>query len=193
MFRYFFIIALLIGTFILPGEDVIFSWWQLTGTTEGFIAALAFVLRVFLMILTTTILTLTTTPHELTHAFESLLSPLKKIKVPVSECALMIQLALRFVPTILEEILRITNAQKARGVCFEEKGLFRKMKQLIPIVIPLILLIFKRADLLAQAMDARNYKVGKRRSSFHLTAMNRKTYIQLSFVIIVFISLLLLL
>ena len=127
----------------------------------GFIIA-----RITLVVLGASLLTLTTSPVEIADGIESLLYPLKWIKFPVHEFALIMSIALRFIPTLLEETDRIIKAQKARGADFESGNIFKKAKALIPILIPLLICSFRRADELADAMDARCYSGSKNRTKF---------------------------
>lgn len=127
----------------------------------GFIAA-----RIFLVVLGASLLTLTTSPVELADGIESLLKPLKYVKVPVHEIALIMSIALRFIPTLLDETDRIVKAQKARGADFESGNIFRRAKALIPVLIPLLISSFRRADELADAMDARCYAGSKKRTKY---------------------------
>ena len=129
-----------------------------TGTMEERIySAIFLIVRLFLLVLGSSLLTLTTTPVALTNGVESLLSPLKIIKFPVHELALIMSIALRFIPILTEETSRIMNAQKARGADFETGGLLQRVKAIVPILIPLLISAFRRADELGDAMDARCY------------------------------------
>ncbi|MBP5242074.1 MAG: energy-coupling factor transporter transmembrane protein EcfT, partial [Clostridia bacterium] len=118
---------------------------------------LFFMFRLFMLVMTSAILTLTTTPVNLTDGIESLLSPLKVIRFPVHELALIMSIALRFIPTLMDETDHIMNAQKARGADFENGGLIRRVKAIIPILIPLLISAFRRAEELGDAMEARCY------------------------------------
>jgi len=189
--RFILIFTLFFSIFMTPGEEILFgvSWFYATG--EGLMAGIVLIIRVSLMILVTTILTLTTTPFELTSAFHFLLAPLKKLRLPVAEGALMINLALRFVPTIIEENQRIMNSQKARGVSFEVGGVIQKVKNIISILIPLIISSFKRAEDLAFAMEARNFKIGEVRTNFRVMRMAHRDYIGLLIIGLFFLILLL--
>ena len=122
--------------------------------------------RFILIVVFSTILTLTTTPLSLADAVEKLLTPFKIIKVPAHEIGLMLSMSLRFVPTLMDDTIRIMNAQRARGVDFGEGNLLQKIRSFIPILIPLFASSFKRADALAIAMEARGYKSGEGRSRY---------------------------
>jgi len=142
----------------MPGEDLIFRAGFITVYREGIIRAAMMATRLVLLIFSSSLLTLTTPPIELTGAIEFVLTPLKKIKVPAAEIAMMMTIALRFIPTLVEEMDKIMKAQKARGADFETGGLIKKAKSLIPLLIPLFISAFRRADELAMAMEARCYR-----------------------------------
>ncbi len=139
------------------GETVYWEWWQITITKEGIIVSAFLILRLMLLVMCSSLLTYTTTPTALTDGVESLLTPLKWIKVPVRAFALIMSIALRFIPVLMDETERIMNAQKARGANFESGGLIKRVKAVIPILIPLFISAFRRADELGEAMDARCY------------------------------------
>ncbi len=153
----------LINMFYTPGR-VLVEFWVLKITAEGLLNALFLVLRIVLLISGTFLLTYTTSPIDLTDGLESLLSPLKKLRFPVHELALMMSIALRFIPTLIEETDKIISAQKARGADFESGNIFRRAKALIPILVPLFISAFRRADELATAMEARCYHGGQGRT-----------------------------
>ncbi|MFA9493136.1 energy-coupling factor transporter transmembrane protein EcfT [Streptococcus sp. E17BB] len=140
--------------------------WFLTITDKGFEMSLLIFSRFLLIILFSTLLTLTTTPLSLSDAVESLLKPLKPLKVPAHEIGLMLSLSLRFVPTLMDDTVRIMNAQRARGVDFGEGNLIQKVKSVIPILVPLFASSFKRAESLALAMEARGYQGGDGRTKY---------------------------
>ncbi len=145
--------------------EPLFSFWFITVYTEGIIRAFFMAFRVVILIVgTSTLLTYTTSPIALTDGIESLLSPLKVIKVPVHTFAMMMTIALRFIPTLIEETEKIMNAQKSRGADFSNGGLIKKAKALIPILIPLFVSAFKRAEELATAMECRCYRGDKNRT-----------------------------
>ncbi|MFC3927977.1 energy-coupling factor transporter transmembrane component T family protein [Streptococcus caprae] len=146
----------------------LFAWGWLQVTDTGLQQAGIVFMRFVLIIFFSTLLTLTTTPLSLSDAVESLLKPLKPLKVPVHEIGLMLSLSLRFVPTLMDDTTRIMNAQKARGVEFDEGGLVQRIKAIVPILIPLFASSFKRADALAIAMEARGYQGGDGRSKYRI-------------------------
>ncbi len=156
----------------------IFSFGPIVLTIEGVYAAIFIFLRLVLLVFVSSLLTLTTSPMGLTNGLEYLLRPFKYIGLPSSEIAMMMTIALRFVPTILEETDRLIKAQTARGVNFEKGGLFKRLQQLIPILVPLFIAAFRRADDLAIAMEARCFQVGKKRT--HLKELHM-TYLDYSY------------
>ncbi len=153
----------LLNLFYTDGE-VLCRFWIFRITREGIRAALFLVLRIVFLVLGTLLLTYTTSPIALTDGLETLLSPLKKIHFPVHELALMMSIALRFIPTLIEETDKIISAQKARGADFESGNLLRRAKALIPILVPLFVSAFRRADELATAMECRCYHGGDGRT-----------------------------
>lgn len=160
--------AILNLLFYAGGEDdiVLAEWWIITISWQSIINTVFLAMRLLLLVLGTAILTLTTTPVALTDGIESLLKPLKYIKVPVHELALVMSIALRFIPTLMEETNRIVAAQKARGANFETGGLIRRAKAMIPVLIPLLVSAFRRAEDLGDAMDARCYSGAKGRTKY---------------------------
>ena len=164
----FFLIAFttLFQFFFISSGNVIFEFWFVRITDYALQQAGIIFCRFVLIIFFSTLLTLTTMPLSLASAVEGLLSPLKKVKVPVHEIGLMLSMSLRFVPTLMDDTTRIMNAQKARGVDFDEGSIVQKVKALIPILIPLFATSLKRADSLAIAMEARGYQGGKGRSQY---------------------------
>lgn len=156
-------ITAIFNLFLTNGK-VLWQWRFLTITYEGARLAVFMVLRLFFLVLGTSLLTLTTSPINLTDGIERLLSPLKKVGVPAHELAMMITIALRFVPTLLEETDKIIKAQTARGADFESGNLISRAKAMIPILIPLFISAFRRADDLAVAMECRCYHGGENRT-----------------------------
>ena len=136
-------------------------------------------MRLFLLVLGSSLLTLTTTPVSLADGIESLLSPLKLIRFPVHELALIMSIALRFIPILTDETQRIMNAQKARGADFESGGLVGRVKAIIPILIPLLISAFRRADELGDAMDARCYSGSKVRTKYKKLTFSWRDYLAL--------------
>lgn len=145
------------------GEPLV-EWWIITIHEEGVTTAIFMIVRIVCLIIGMSLLTYTTSPIVLTDAIERLLSPLKKIKLPVHELAMMMTIALRFIPTLIEETDKIMAAQKARGADLDTGGLMKRAKALVPILIPLFVSAFKRANELAMAMECRCYKGGDGRT-----------------------------
>ena len=155
--------------FFYSGEssyEPLVDWWIVTITYESIVNMIFLAFRLFLLVMGTSILTLTTTPVALTDGIESLLTPLKWIKFPVHELALIMSIALRFIPTLMDETNRIVAAQKARGANFETGGLISRAKAVVPILIPLLVSAFRRAEDLGDAMDARCYSGAKGRTKY---------------------------
>lgn len=155
-----------LNLFFYDGETVWFSKGIITITKEAVYFTIFLAVRLFLLVLISSVLTLTTTPVSLTDGFESLLTPLKWLRFPVHELALIMSIALRFIPILSDETGRIMNAQKARGADFETGGLFKRVKAIIPILIPLLISAFRRADELGDAMDSRCYSGSKVRTKY---------------------------
>ncbi len=147
-------------------ENLLVHWGILKIYLEGVIFTVFFVFRLFFLVMGSALLTLTTTPVELTDGIESLLKPLKLIRFPVHELALIMSIALRFIPTLIDETNRIISAQKARGADFESGNIFKRIKAIVPILIPLLISAFRRAEELGDAMDARCYSGSKNRTKY---------------------------
>lgn len=145
---------------------IILEWWIIKITKEAVVFSVFMALRLILLVLGSSILSLTTTPVALTDGIESLLKPLKIIKFPVHELALIMSIALRFIPILMNETDRIIMAQKARGADFDSGNIFRRAKAMIPVLIPLLISAFRRADELGDAMDARCYSGSKNRTKY---------------------------
>lgn len=161
------ILTAVLNMFYTPGEALV-SFWRITITKEGVFNAIKMVLRISMLITGTFMLTYTTSPIMLTDGLELLLNPLKKIKVPVHELAMMMSIALRFIPTLIEETDKIISAQKARGADFESGNIMQRAKALIPILVPLFISSFRRADELAVAMECRCYHGGEGRTRMRI-------------------------
>ena len=144
------------------------AFWGIKITLEGLQRAFFMLIRILLLVMGTFLLTYTTSPISLTDGLEALLRPLKKIKVPVHELSMMMRIALRFIPTLIEETDKIMAAQKARGADFETGKLMQRVKALIPILVPLFISAFRRADELATAMECRCYQGGEGRTKMKL-------------------------
>lgn len=160
------IFTAVLNVFFYKGETVLVSWRFISITKEGIIYSVFLIVRLFLLVMGSAILTLTTTPMALTDGLESLLYPLKLIHLPIHELALIMSIALRFIPTLMDETERIMNAQKSRGADFESGSIFARAKAIIPILIPLLISSFRRAEELGDAMDARCYSGSKHRTKY---------------------------
>ena len=161
--------------FMTPGTEV-FRIGPLGVTWEGIARGSYISMRLVLLILLSTLLTLTTSPLRLTDGLEALLSPLRRFRVPVHELSMMMTIALRFVPTLLEELDRIMKAQKARGADFERGNIMQRLRAVVPVLVPLFLSAFRRADELALAMEARCYRGGEGRTQMKELRMERLDY-----------------
>ena len=167
----------ILNLFFTTGEHVLVSFWKITVYWEGLERAFFMVIRILMLIAGTFLLTYTTSPIALTDGLESLLNPLRVIKVPVHELAMMMCIALRFIPTLIEETDKIMSAQKARGADFESGSLIQRAKALIPILVPLFISAFRRADELATAMECRCYQGGQGRTKMKLLRYMRRDYL----------------
>ena len=154
----------LINLLYTPGEHVLFRVWVITVTLEGIFNAFLMVVRIMMLISGTFLLTYTTSPILLTDGLESLLGPLKKLRVPIHELSMIMSIALRFIPTLIEEADKIMSAQKARGADFDSGNLVQRAKALIPLLVPLFVSAVRRADELATAMECRCYHGGEGRT-----------------------------
>lgn len=157
------LIAVVFNLFLTPGEAVV-TFWKIKITMEGIRQAVFMAIRLVFLIIGSSVMTLTTTPNNLTDGMEKLLNPLKIFKVPVHEIAMMMSIALRFIPILLEETDKIMKAQIARGADFESGSLIKKAKSLVPLLVPLFISAFRRANDLAMAMEARCYRGGEHRT-----------------------------
>lgn len=158
------IIMTLLNVLYIKGDTVLWQWWAFTVSVEGIIQALFMSVRIILLIVVTSLLTYTTNPIDLTDGLERLLRPLKVIKVPVHDLAMIMTIALRFIPTLMEEANKIMAAQKARGADIDTGSFMKRIKALIPILVPLLVSAVRRAAELATAMDCRCYSGGEGRT-----------------------------
>lgn len=156
--------SVLFNLFLTDGGQVLVKFWIIQITTQGVKTAVFMAIRLILLIIGSSIMTYTTTPNQLTDAMEKSLGFLKKIKIPVHELAMMMSIALRFIPILVEETDKIMKAQMARGANFEEGGLIEKAKAMVPILVPLFISAFRRANDLAMAMESRCYHGGDERT-----------------------------
>mgnify|MGYP004465795139 FL=1 len=167
----------ILNLFFVKGETPLFKWEFIEIYPEGVNTALFMLIRVLTLIIGMSLLTYTTSPIMLTDAIERLLSPLKKIRVPVHELSMMMTIALRFIPTLVEETDKIMSAQKARGAEMDTGGLIKKAKSLIPVLIPLFVSAFKRANELATAMECRCYHGGEGRTRLKVMRTAPRDYV----------------
>lgn len=157
------LVTVIFNLFLTPGTPVL-TVWKITVTMEGLKTAVTMAVRLVMLIIGSSIMTLTTTPNNLTDGMEKGMKPLKIFRVPVHEVAMMMSIALRFIPILLEETDKIMKAQIARGADFESGSLIRRAKALVPLLVPLFISAFRRANDLAMAMEARCYRGGEGRT-----------------------------
>lgn len=184
-------ITVIFNLFLTSGEPLI-QIWKLTITKEGLRTAVFMAIRLIYLIIGSSVMTLTTTPNHLTDGMEKLLKPLNKIRVPVHEIAMMMSIALRFIPILLEETDKIMKAQMARGADFESGNIIKKAKSLVPLLVPLFISAFRRANDLAMAMEARCYRGGEGRTKMKPLVYTRDDFmtygvlvVYLAFIIVV--------
>lgn len=179
--RFILVFMAIINVFWTKGEgDPLLSFWVINVYTEGLLYALFVIVRIVVLLVgTTVLLSYTTSPIALTDSIEQLLAPLKKIRVPVHDFAMMMTIALRFIPTLIDETNKIMSAQKARGVNFSEGGLLKRAKALIPIFIPLFVSSIRRADELAVAMECRCYRGDKGRTRMKVLRYGMRDFVAL--------------
>ncbi len=163
---FIFVITLFLNILFADGVKVLWEWGIFKITEEGLIQGFRFFMRVMLLVVFATLLTLTTSPIELSDGIEECLRPMKKLRFPVHEFSLMMTIALRFIPTLVQEIDKIQRAQEARGANFTDGNIFKRAASFVPILIPLFVMSFKRADELAIAMESRCYTGGEGRTRY---------------------------
>lgn len=176
------VITMFFNMIFTPGETI-FSFWIITITKEGVQMAVKISIRLVFLIIGASLMTLTTTPNQLTDGLERLLRPLNKLHVPVHDIAMMMSIALRFIPILLEETDKIMKAQIARGADFENGNLIQKVKNMVPLLVPLFISAFRRANDLAMAMEARCYHGGDQRTQMkplHYEKRDHVTYMILA-------------
>ena len=157
------LITVAFNLFLTPGEELV-SFWKLTITEEGLRSAVTMAVRLTLLIIGSSVMTLTTTPNNLTDGMEKMMKPLKVIRVPVHEVAMIMSIALRFIPILMEETDKIMKAQIARGADFESGNIVKRARAMVPLLVPLFISAFRRANDLAMAMEARCYRGGEGRT-----------------------------
>lgn len=179
------VLTLALNIFMIEGETL-FTIFGLTASKEGLRYAIFMALRLILMVMGSGVMTLTTSPIRLTDGLEKIMKPLELIKVPAHEISMMMTIALRFIPTLMEETQKIIKAQKARGANFEEGSIVKRAKALVPILIPLFISSFRRADELANAMEARLYRGGNNRTKLNPLKYQKRDYLAYTIVILYF-------
>ena len=175
--RFIIILTFLLNLFFTTGDTLWISFWIIRVYREGFYQAAFFSLRLVFLVLGTSLLTLTTSPISLSDGIEILLSPLKKIHFPAHELAMMMTIALRFIPTLLEETDKIMKAQMARGADFESGNLISRARAMVPLLVPLFVSAFRRAGDLAMAMESRCYHGGEGRTRLRVLKLTRNDWI----------------
>ena len=181
--RFLIILTFIINALVTPGE-ILAEIWVFTITKEGILRASFMAIRLILLVMGTSMLTLTTSPIELTDGLESIFNPLKRLGFPAHELAMMMTIALRFIPTLIEESDKIMKAQMARGADFESGNLINRAKNLVPLLVPLFINSLRRADELATAMEARCYRGGEGRTRLNELKTTPKDYVALAIVIL---------
>ena len=175
--RLIIILTFLLNLFFTPGETVWVEFWVIRIAKEGLLQASFYSLRLVFLVIGTSLLTLTTSPVSLSDGIEILLTPLKKIHFPAHELAMMMTIALRFIPTLLEETDKIMKAQMARGADFESGNLIARAKAMVPLLVPLFVSAFRRAGDLAMAMESRCYHGGEGRTRLRVLKITRNDWI----------------
>ena len=178
----------ILNLFFTAGETVLVHFGIITMTLEGLVRAILMMMRILMLISGTFLLTYTTSPISLTDGLESLLGPLKAIRLPVHELSMMMCIALRFIPTLIEETDKIMSAQKARGADFESGNLLQRVKALVPILVPLFISAFRRADELATAMECRCYQGGEGRTKMKLLRFSYFDFVTLGIGILLIVA-----
>jgi len=186
------IITVILNIFFIRGDTVVFEFHFIVITTEGLLTAVFMAARLMMLIVGTFLLTYTTSPIALTDGLEWIMHPLKKIRLPIHELAMMMSIALRFIPTLIEETDKIMSAQKARGADFETGGLIKRAKAILPLIIPLFISAFRRADELATAMESRCYHGGEGRTRMKILKAAGRDYLAFLFGAVVMTAVILL-
>ena len=182
------VLTAVLNMFYTPGETL-WSYGFLNITREGVIMAVTMPIRLILLVIGSSMLTYTTSPIMLTDAIENLLGPLKKFKIPVHDFSMMMTIALRFIPTLIEETDKIISAQKARGADFESGNIMRRAKAMVPILVPLFISAFRRADELAVAMECRCYNGGLSRTRLKKLEYGWRDFVGLIVIVVVIAAL----
>lgn len=182
---YVVLFTVILNLILTPGE-ILFKIWIIRITKEGIQLSLFMSVRIVLLVIGTSLLTLTTSPIVLTDALEYVMKPFEKIKFPAHSIAMMMTIALRFIPTILDEMDKIIKAQTSRGADFETGSIITRAKSLIPLLVPLFVNALKRADELAIAMEARCYRGGDGRTKMNVLKYSKTDYLVMLFITIIF-------
>jgi len=186
------IFTMILNIFFVRGNTILFEYHFIIVTREGLFTAVFMALRLMMLIIGTFLLTYTTSPIALTDGLEILLGPLKKVKLPIHELAMMMSIALRFIPTLIEETDKTMSAQKSRGADFESGGPIKRAKAILPLIIPLFISAFRRADELAIAMESRCYHGGEGRTRMKVLKSTASDYIALLCGVVLIITIVLL-
>ena len=174
-----FVVIFIMNAFFFTTENAFWHWWIITLSKAGMVQGFSVVFRILIILVLSSILTLTTPPMEITGAIQTLLKPLKLVRIPADDIAMIISVAIQFIPTLLQETDTIKKAQIARGARFESKKLRERAAAFLPLLVPIFLSAFKRADELAMAMEARGYRGAKGRTGRESRPMNAKGYFAL--------------
>lgn len=177
---YIIVFTFVINVFFSTGSHILWKWAFIKITYEGLHQATLMALRLVFLVLGTSLLTLSTSPISLTDGIEQMLNPLKRFKFPAHELAMMMTIALRFIPTLLEETDKIMKAQMARGADFESGNILQRAKSLVPLLVPLFISAFRRADELAMAMESRCYRGGENRTRMKILSIEKRDYISVA-------------
>ena len=190
--KWLLVFMFILNLFATQGSTVLFEWQFIRLTQEALEQAVYITLRLILLVAGTSILTLTTSPIALTDGLEKLMSPLRKLHFPAHELAMMMTIALRFIPTLMEETDRIQKAQMARGADFESGNIFQRAKSMIPVLVPLFVSAFRRADELAMAMESRCYHGGEGRTRMRELHFHTRDLIATLLLVVVLVGIILL-
>ena len=185
--RWIILFTFVINIFFVQGDHILWQFGFLKISDKGLHTAIFMAIRLTLLVVATSLLTLTTSPIELTDGIENACGPLKKIGFPAHELAMMMTIALRFIPTLLDETYKIMKAQMSRGADFESSNIINRAKNMVPLLIPLFVSAFRRADELAMAMEARCYRGGENRTKMKQSILTRQDYIA-DFIMFAFVA-----
>lgn len=188
---YIIIFTFILNLLFMQGKTVIFSWWIIRITEEGLNQAVFMALRLLFLVCGASFLTLTTSPIELTDALERLMKPLTVFRFPAHELAMMMSIALRFIPTLLDEADKIMKAQASRGADFESGNLMQRAKNMLPLLVPLFVSAFRRADELALAMESRCYRGGTGRTRMKILKLGMRDAAATLFIAVLFTGIIL--